>query len=346
MNCARPALEPIITDVQKRVLLADDSTTIRRLVELSFAGDDVSVTSVGDGDQAVEAIRNSPPDLVLADIGMPGRTGYEVAEFVRSQPDLVSMPVLLLAGAFDAVDQEKARRVGADGILTKPFDPHVLVGRVQELLATGRGAQTLIASTRVTAPSLRAAGIAGEAPAVTPPPAVREQVPAPGTMLPSAPPVSHDPADTSPAAHRAPASSSSDTERYFDELDQAFAALSRSPRPLSPLPRRDDVKVETDPVGTVPPPPAPPASRTVLTDAFAALLEAEQSGSGVSLPMPLPMPAPAPAIDVNALADQIARRVLEQLTDRVVRETVAEIVAATAERLVREEIEQIKSNIT
>ena len=83
-----------------------------------------------------------------------------------------------------------------------------------------------------------------------------------------------------------------------------------------------------------------------LTDAFAALLEAERTGTEVSLPMPMPAPVAAPAIDVNALADQIARRVLEQLSDRVVRDTVADIVSATAERLVREEIERIKRDIT
>jgi hypothetical protein len=81
-----------------------------------------------------------------------------------------------------------------------------------------------------------------------------------------------------------------------------------------------------------------------LTDAFAALLEAEETGTEASLPMPAPVAAPV--IDVDALADQIARRVLEQLSDRVVRETVADIVAATTERLVREEIDRIKRNIT
>jgi len=81
-----------------------------------------------------------------------------------------------------------------------------------------------------------------------------------------------------------------------------------------------------------------------LTDAFAAMLEAAQTGTEVSLPAPAAVAAPA--IDVNALADQIARRVLEQLSDRVVRDTVAEIVGATAERLVREEIERIKRDIT
>jgi len=337
--------------VPKKVLLADDSTTIQRLVELSFAGDEFSVTSVGDGDQAVEAIRVSPPDLVLADIGMPGRSGYEVAEFIRSQPGLVSMPVLLLAGAFDSIDPEKARRVGADGILTKPFDPHVLVGRVQELLGTGRSAPTVITPVRVTSPSLRAAGIPAEAPTLSAPPAIPVPATAPDAMLTAsgAPPSGAPPAIPAPAVTEekptpTPSSSRSDAERYFDELDQAFAALSKTSRPLTPLPRLDESTNESDPVVKTASPSVSPANRTVLTDAFAALLEAEQTGTGVALPIPAAVPAPA--IDVNALADQIARRVLEQLTDRVVRETVAEIVTATAERLVREEIEQIKRNIT
>jgi CheY-like chemotaxis protein len=305
--------------VNKRVLLADDSTTIQRVVELSFAGGDVSVVSVGDGDQAVEAIRRSPPDLVLADIGMPGLSGYEVVEFVRSQAGLVSLPVLLLAGAFDPVDEEKARRVGADGILTKPFDPDVLVGRVQELLATGRGTPSIIAPTRVTSPSLRTSGKAAH--------------------------ILRTPADVPvPEPERPSPSASSETDRYFDEIDQAFASLSKNPRPLTAMPTPSEENGESEVAETTVPPPTAPAHRTPLTDAFAALLEAEQTGIDVLLPMSAPVAAPA--IDVNALADQIARRVLEQLSDRVVRETVADIVAATTERLVREEIERIKRDIT
>src|SRR5690242_1249819 len=88
----------------RTVLLADDNTTVQRVVELSFAGENVRVVSVGDGDAAIDAIRRSAPDVVLADIGMPGRSGYEVLAFVRSQPSLSGVPVLLLAGAFEPVD--------------------------------------------------------------------------------------------------------------------------------------------------------------------------------------------------------------------------------------------------
>ena len=69
----------------KTVLLADDSLTIQRVVELAFAREDVRVVSVGDGEQAIARILESPPDLVLADISMPRRSGYDVADWVRSQ---------------------------------------------------------------------------------------------------------------------------------------------------------------------------------------------------------------------------------------------------------------------
>jgi CheY-like chemotaxis protein len=328
--------------VHKTVLLADDSTTIQRVVELSFADGDVRVVSVGDGEKAVEAIRLSPPDLVLADIGMPGRSGYEVVEFVRSQPGLVSLPVLLLAGAFDPVDEEKARRVGADGVLTKPFDTDVLVERVHELLGTGRGTPSVIAPTRATSPSLRTWGNGAQA--------LRKpgSDPAPGEAPAFTPPATEGdgrvPSDT-PAESLHPSSSvPSQTDRYFDELDQAFAALSKAPRPLTPMPTPDEGSAENEQAETRAPRSVAPTHRMPLTDAFAALLEAERTGTEVSLPMPAPVAAPA--IDVNALADQIARRVLEQLSDRVVRDTVADIVSATAERLVREEIERIKRDIT
>ncbi len=122
----------------KTVLLADDSLTIQRVVTLTFANEDVTITSVSDGDQAVESISRKKPDLVLADIAMPGRSGYQVAEFVRSRPELSSLPVLLLAGAFDHIDEAHVRTVGADGVLTKPFEPKALIGQVKQLLASGR----------------------------------------------------------------------------------------------------------------------------------------------------------------------------------------------------------------
>ena len=76
-----------------RLLLADDSVTIQRVIELTFADEDVKVVAVSDGDQAIARLNAEPPDIVLADIGMPGKTGYEVAAYVKRTPRLAHIPV-------------------------------------------------------------------------------------------------------------------------------------------------------------------------------------------------------------------------------------------------------------
>ena len=119
------------------LLLADDSVTIQRVIELTFADEDVTVVAVSDGDQAIARLEASPPDIVLADIGMPGKNGYEVAQFIRQNPKLAHIPVVLLTGAFEPVDQARANEAGCDGVLAKPFEPQLVIGRVKELLARG-----------------------------------------------------------------------------------------------------------------------------------------------------------------------------------------------------------------
>jgi len=121
-----------------KLLIADDSVTIQRVVELTFAGHDIQVVPVGDGGQAIARIPVERPDIVLADIGMPTPNGYEVSAFVRSRRELAHVPVLLLAGAFEPVDDDRAREVGSDGVIVKPFDPRQMVTRVRELLSAPR----------------------------------------------------------------------------------------------------------------------------------------------------------------------------------------------------------------
>lgn len=122
----------------RKLLLADDSVTIQRVIELTFSGEDIHVVAVNDGEQAIARIPAEQPDVVLADIGMPRKGGYDVAAFVKGRPDLSHIPVLLLAGAFEPVDQTRAEQVGADGVLIKPFEPRQVIERVKELLAAVR----------------------------------------------------------------------------------------------------------------------------------------------------------------------------------------------------------------
>ena len=118
------------------LLLADDSVTIQKVVKISFANDDLEVIAVDNGDDAVETARSLRPNVILADVVMPGRSGYEVCAAVRKDPDLAGIPVLLLAGTFEDFDPEYAERVGANGHLEKPFEAQTLVDRVHSLLAS------------------------------------------------------------------------------------------------------------------------------------------------------------------------------------------------------------------
>ena len=127
-----------------QLLLADDSVTIQRVIKLTFADEDVDVLAVGDGDQAVAAIDKAPPDIVLADVAMPGRTGYDVARHIRNTPRLAHIPVVLLTGAFEPIDEARASEVGCDGVLAKPFEPEAVVTRVKELLSRPRAAASTV----------------------------------------------------------------------------------------------------------------------------------------------------------------------------------------------------------
>lgn len=121
-----------------RVLVADKSITIQRVAELTFSAEGMEVLAVGDGQRAIARILADHPDIVLADIGMPQHSGYDVAAFVKRHPDLKHIPVLLLAGAFEPVDDARAEQIGCDGVIIKPFEPQHVMMRVRELL-DGKG---------------------------------------------------------------------------------------------------------------------------------------------------------------------------------------------------------------
>jgi CheY-like chemotaxis protein len=130
----------------KTLLLADDSVTIQKVVGISFANEDVVLLTVDNGDDAVLRARESRPDIVLADVVMPGKNGYEVCEAIKSDPDLAATPVLLLTGTFEAFDEDRAQRARADGHITKPFEAQALVDEVNSLLARTGGAASPISS--------------------------------------------------------------------------------------------------------------------------------------------------------------------------------------------------------
>jgi CheY-like chemotaxis protein len=106
-----------------KILVADDNSNIQKMVGLALKDQGIDVVAVGNGEAAVRKISDIIPDLVLADVFMPVRNGYEVCQYVKQDPALAHIPVILLVGAFDPLDEQEAQRVGADGVLKKPFVP-------------------------------------------------------------------------------------------------------------------------------------------------------------------------------------------------------------------------------
>jgi CheY-like chemotaxis protein len=132
-----------------KILLADDSITIQKVVGIIFGGEEYSLTVVDNGKAAVEKAREINPDVLLIDALMPGMSGYEVCEAVRANPSISSKPILLLTGSFEPFDEDKAKSCGADDFLAKPFESQQIVNKVKELIELGssRGAAPAAAAT-------------------------------------------------------------------------------------------------------------------------------------------------------------------------------------------------------
>ncbi len=118
----------------RTLLLADDNITVQRVITLTFADQPIRVVTCGDGQQATEQMAAQRPDIVLAGTSLPTVNGYDLARFIRNQPGLKEVPVLLLSGAFEDLDEARVVSSGASGIIEKPVEPNNVIGRVKELL--------------------------------------------------------------------------------------------------------------------------------------------------------------------------------------------------------------------
>jgi CheY-like chemotaxis protein len=121
----------------RKLLLAEDSANYQKIINLTFADEGVRVVTVSNGQEAIDQLLEVQPDIVLADVFMPARNGYEVCEYVKTNEKLKHIPVMLLVGSFEPFDEAEARRVGADDILTKPFKSiRRLIDRVGSLVSS------------------------------------------------------------------------------------------------------------------------------------------------------------------------------------------------------------------
>jgi len=154
----------------KKILLADDSITIQKVIELTFSDEDFEVVTVGNGRLAIEKVQEVRPDVVLCDVIMPEKDGYEVCDFIKKSPHFGMTPVLLLTGAFEPFDQERAARVGCDGFLAKPFEPETLIAKVKDLLSKAETRQAGAAPRPAAIPVVAPAPFTAAPSRLTPPP--------------------------------------------------------------------------------------------------------------------------------------------------------------------------------
>jgi CheY-like chemotaxis protein len=238
----------------KSILLADDSLTIQKVIELTFSDTDYELTTVSNGAEALAAVDRARPDLVMADVVMPGKNGYEVCEAIKANPTLQDIPVILLSGTFEPFDRDRAERARANAIVTKPFDSKNLLVQVETLLHARRPSPTTVAvpatsdaspaetraipSAEISRPAPSDSGLdfaefpgesafeelaASSAPSPGPLDAERTSEPAPAESL--AFPLD----DTSPFGTPPGAAPSDEREEAFSESDNVFEFPSVEP---------------------------------------------------------------------------------------------------------------------
>lgn len=140
-----------------RILLADDSPQALRLAEQILSSQGMEVVSVTDGAVALRRIADVQPDVVIADVYLPTKNGFELARFLRAQPQHRHVGIVFAAGPTDEFDEQDARNAGADVILRKPFEASALLGAVHQLAGRGVGAEHSETETAFDRSSIRAA---------------------------------------------------------------------------------------------------------------------------------------------------------------------------------------------
>ncbi|HEV7505365.1 MAG TPA: response regulator [Thermoanaerobaculia bacterium] len=409
--------------MKRRILLADDSVTIQKVIELTFMDEDFEVRAVSNGDEALALLPEVKPDFVIADVHMPGANGYEVCR--RSKQLRISVPVLLLVGTFEPFDENEARAAGADSFLKKPFDSQELLQRVQELLAPM--AQTAAAvpppppspliTERTSLPTLDFPALAQPAAPVFPPEPVFPsepvfspepswgsfdlEAPSPAVSPPAIPPpppfavtapepFDHEPFDHEPSFALEPDPTYHVEEEPVFELEESPAPYELSgnvfsaPAELSEP--NDRYMPEEEPAA---PPPAAPAIPAVAGFDWAAapeeLPEAPQAPQSPqpwtppaefepqtwdAAPEPEPqawsVPAPPPAVSPaeafpaavgsapeagngqhlsDGDVDRIARRLVELMGDKTVRDIAWEVIPDMAEVIIRDRLRELESQV-
>lgn len=340
----------------RKLLLADDSATIQKVVDLTFADEGVRVVAVGNGQEAIDQILEFAPDIVLADVFMPSPNGYEVCEYVKTHEKLKHIPVMLLVGSFEPFDEAEARRVGADDILTKPFQSiRRLIDRVGSL---------------VSSPSVEKERPTAELPKVEEPEeepvlmdihelevTTADTLPLKDAVIPEGvlpreeimePVVTEDSSEgLLDLGELEPVRATAEDDDFVLDLDDDVVAPSFEPAPVRAF-VEPEVKEAVAAVGAY-----ESTYQPEIHSSFADTQEVPYASEiALAEPEPEPVfaepapvaPAPASAITTDQLSpemiDAIARRAVELMSDKVIREIAWEVVPDLAELLIKRQLEE------
>ncbi len=295
----------------KTILLADDSVTIQKVVELTFMDEDFRVSAVSNGAEAIARLSESKPDIVIADVHMPAAGGFEVCR--RSKELYPAVPVLLLVGTFEGFDADEAMRCGADGHLKKPFDSQELMRRVRELSASPSRSLPVPPASPEFAAELPLSSATGFAAASASDEAY--SLPTPGEDLWE--PIVEELPEFASDRSSAPAPEEEAPELYAapePPADSATRFVPFAPAPLAP----DAVSLAASAASTFAPSLAT-AAPTAATFAGAALSDAD--------------------------VDRIARRMIDLVGDKAVRDVAWEVVPDLAEVLLKSRIRELESSV-
>lgn len=351
----------------KQILLVEDSVTMQKVVQIAFAREDYEIRAATSADEALSRLKEGRPDIVVADAGLTGKSGYDLAAAVKADPATKDVPVLLLTGNFNPYDEGRGQRSGVDAFLVKPFDTQSVIDKVNGLVRgrpASAGAAAAPAARPTPTPAVQAVSTPAAAPvsspAVVPTPAAKPAAaPAPVAAAAPAEIGRPTPAPVAPA----PMSASSAEAARSTLMGMPTVQPLGTPSLRPPAPTPVSVKVK-EPVMT---PAATPAAQAPSTPATAvsasARPEPQQEGSrmpepvrpsaaGAGIPSQVPqMPrpsliprAPVPAPVLSAL-ERIAARGAEyeaiaKLSIETIQQVAWEVVPELAEMILRAETDR------
>ena len=331
--------------MSKKILLADDSITIQKVISITFASEDYDLIIVGDGDTAIAKIKEVKPDLVIADVAMPGKDGYEVCELIKKEPGLRHIPVLLLSGTFEPLNEKEAKRVKADNHIVKPFESQELIEKVKNLLAMPPAAATVEAEAEKIVTMEAKAPLPTDIWEVGDFMGVEEaEAPAKGAAAPAEKEIWGGDFFEEPAKEvsRKPKVEEEfiELELNEEELQPAEASKPASPPPPKPVETfkaAPEIKLRTPqppPVPKAPPSPIPSPVQEVVSRIPEKVEEKIKRVSVEEMP------------ELGAIPKERLEEVIRKVSREVIEEIAWEVIPDMAEEMIKEEIRKVKEAIS